>query len=217
MIPLKISTDRPLEILCLGAHSDDLEIGCGGTMLSLLDGHPGANVHWRVFSGRDGRAREAEAGAAFFLHAAKEKDIRVFTFRDGYFPAERSEIKDEFEALKETLSPDLILTHFRDDLHQDHRVLNELTWNTWRNHLILEYEIPKFDGDLGQPNCYVSLEKELVDRKLDGLMATFASQRNRAWFDPELFRGLLRIRGMEAASPSGYAEAFHARKFRVGR
>ncbi|MEZ5099274.1 MAG: PIG-L deacetylase family protein [Thermoleophilia bacterium] len=198
-------------LLCLGAHSDDAEIGCGGTVLRLLEEHPAAHVVWVVLAASGERREEAVASARRLLGNAS-CEIVVEAFRDGFLPHDSVRVKERFEALKEAVSPDLILTHTRDDMHQDHRLVNELTWNTWRSHLILEYEIPKVDGDLGRPNLYVPLTAEQVERKVAHLLEAFPSQRGKHWFDAELFRGLMRLRGMEAVSPSGYAEAFVARK-----
>lgn len=203
---------RSLSLLCLGAHSDDIEIGCGGTVLRLLDEHPGATVHWVVFAAGPERAQEARACAGALLDGAGEATVQVHDFRDAYLPQQATEVKDTFEKLKLECSPDLVLTHARADAHQDHRLVSELTWNTFRDQLVLEYEIPKYDGDLGQPNVYVPLTTAQVERKLEALLAHFASQRDRRWFDPELFRGLMRVRGMECNAPERHAEAFHARK-----
>lgn len=202
----------PRKLLCLGAHSDDLEIGCGGTLLKWLTQSPGLTVHWVVFSAAGERAEEARAGAAAFLRDAGAHKLHLHEFRDGFFPSQVREIKEVFEALKLEAQPDLIFTHYRNDAHQDHRVLCELAWNTWRNHTILEYEIPKYDGDLGQPNVYVPLDRDVCARKIAHLHDAFASQRGKQWFDEELFWSLLRLRGMEANAPSRYAEAFHGRK-----
>jgi LmbE family N-acetylglucosaminyl deacetylase len=200
-----------LRILCLGAHSDDIEIGCGGLILTLLQTRR-VEVDWLVFSAPPPRALEASRSAALFLRGAAKSRVVLKAFRDGFFPDHHAEIKEEFEKLKHRVTPDLVLTHYRDDRHQDHRVLSDLTWNTFRDHWILEYEIPKYDGDLGSPNCFCPLAKPVVDRKLKHLRAAFASQRDKHWFSDETFRGLMRIRGMECRARGGYAEAFHARK-----
>ena len=211
---LPAPSGRPLRLLCLGAHADDLEIGCGGTVLHLLGRGTPVEVRWAVLSGTAERHREAGAGAEHFLAGAAASELMLRTYRDGYFPYEAA-LKDFFEELKAGPDPDLILTHHRGDRHQDHRTVAELTWNTWRRHLILEYEIPKYEGDLGHPNVYVPLTRAEVDRKVDGLMSAFGSQRDRHWFDPQTFRGLLRLRGVECAAPDGYAEAFHGPKILV--
>ncbi len=202
---------RPLRILCLGAHADDIEIGCGAALLEMLKVRP-LEVRWIVYSGGRTRAEEARMSAAYWLERVSEKTVALHQFRDGFFPAERAAIKAEFEMLKDSFCPDLIFTHFRNDLHQDHRIISELTWNTFRNHSILEYEVPKYDGDLGTPNFYVPVSVETARAKTDALMKYFGSQNAKHWFCEELFLGLMRIRGMECCAPSGYAEAFHARK-----
>lgn len=207
---MRFVPQSPTELLCLGAHSDDIEIGAGGTVLRLLHEHPALRVTWVVFSSNPTREAEARASAAFFLRGAAGSNVIVKTFRDGFFPSESDAIKHFFEALKNTTRPDLILTHTRDDAHQDHRTINGLTWNTWRGHAILEYEIPKYDGDLTRPNVYVPLDPELVRRKVEGLMTSFPSQAGKHWFDDETFRSVLRLRGVECGAR--YAEAFHGRK-----
>ena len=199
-------------VLCLGAHSDDLEIGCGGTLLQLTESEDPVEVTWIVFGAEGRREREARESAQALLAHAKSAEIRVERFRDGFFPAQSAAIKEYFEALKPRVAPDLILTHYRGDLHQDHRLIGELTWNTFRDHLILEYEIPKYDGDFGSPNVFVPLDGERCRRKIELLLTHFASQRDRRWFSEELFRSVLRLRGMEANAPDGYAEAFYGRK-----
>jgi LmbE family N-acetylglucosaminyl deacetylase len=214
-----LSFDRrdatPLRLLCVGAHADDIEIGCGGTLLTLLARHPGTHVTWVVFGARGARADEARASAAEFLAQAGGHEVRVHDFEESFFPHHGAEIKRAFEALKDA-RPDAVFTHTRHDLHQDHRVLAELTWNTFRDHLVLEYEIPKYDGDLGQPGVFVPLHADVCRRKCDLLRKHFVTQRDRHWFDDELFLALLRVRGMECRSPSGYAEAFHGRKLVIG-
>ncbi|MBT8398393.1 MAG: PIG-L family deacetylase [Gemmatimonadetes bacterium] len=201
-----------LRVLCLGAHSDDIEIGCGGTLLSMISENPAMEVHWVVFSAEGARAEEAQNGAEAVLKGAARSVVEVLDHRDGFFPFRGTEIKEWFEALKTRFDPDLILTHWDGDRHQDHRLLSELTWNTFRNHLILEYEVPKYDGDLGNPNVFVPLSEEVRDRKIQLLMDTFSTQREKSWFSPETFLALMRLRGIECASPSGFAEGFHARK-----
>jgi len=203
---------RGLEILCLGAHADDLEIGCGGTVLALLQAPRPVAVHWVVFSAPGERASEAHHGAALFLQAAATREVCVMDFRDGFFPFQGGTLKERFEELKGRLAPDLILTHCRHDRHQDHRLVSELTWSTFRHHLILEYEIPKYDGDLGAPNCYVPLDDALCRRKTQYLMTAFPSQQAKAWFTEDTFRGLMRLRGVEARAPEGFAEAFYGHK-----
>jgi LmbE family N-acetylglucosaminyl deacetylase len=201
-----------LEVLCLGAHSDDLEIGCSGTMLRLLHEHSVARVTWVVLSGNPERAREARRGARRVLGRHPGGRIVQETFRDGFFPHTAVPIKERFEQLKREVNPDVILTHYRDDRHQDHRLVSELTYNTFRDHLIFEYEIMKIDGDLGRPNVYVPLDAATVNRKIKLLADCFGSQRDKRWFNEEAFRSLLRLRGIEAGSASGYAEALYGRK-----
>jgi LmbE family N-acetylglucosaminyl deacetylase len=203
-------------ILCLGAHSDDLEIGCGGTVLSLLEKHQDVDVRWVIFSANEERSREARHSAAAFLATARTKQVVVKSHRDGFFPFVGAAIKEDFEALKLEFEPDLVFTHFRDDRHQDHRLISDLTWNTFRDQLILEYEIPKYDGDLGQPNVFVPLTESICERKIQILLESFPSQRPRSWFDEETFRAMLRLRGMEANSRTRYAEAFYCRKAMLG-
>jgi len=213
MVALKLCPDgaSPLKILCLGSHSDDIEIGCGGTILRLLSYHQNVEVAWVVFSSSREREREARNSAELFLGQAKQKEVIINHFRDGFFPFEGAKIKDSFEGLKR-LSPDLILTHNRKDAHQDHRLIAELTWNTFRDHLILEYEIPKYDGDMGQPSVFVPIEVEVCQKKVYYIMDAFESQRHKRWFQKETFLSLMRLRGMECNAPNGYAEAFYCRK-----
>ena len=210
---LGLSLDVRLErILAIGCHADDIEIGCGGTILTLTRALPGVHVTWVVLTGEGVRSEEARASAEAFLAAAGEADVRIHTLRESFLPYVGEAVKEAFESLKD-VRPDVIFTHARDDLHQDHRLACELTWNTFRDHLVLEYEIPKYDGDIGQRNVFVSLADDIVDEKLELLHRHFASQADKHWFDDELFRGLLRLRGMECATR--YAEAFTGRKLRL--
>lgn len=212
MIPVVFGAGAPVRrILCLGAHSDDIEIGCGGTMLRLLEAYPDAQVRWVVLSGNERRAAEARCGASLFLGQGRSAEVITKSFRDGFFPYDPA-IKEFFEELKAEPTWDLILTHHREDRHQDHRVVSDLTWNTFRNHAILEYEIPKYDGGLGQPNFYVPLDESTRQRKLDHLMQAFGSQRDKRWFTEDTFSGLMRLRGVECAASEGFAEGFFARK-----
>ncbi len=205
-----------LSVLCLGAHSDDIEIGAGATLLDLIARGIKLDVHWCVLSGGAGeRENEARASAAEFLTGASSAKVVVMPFRDGFFPQDGEAIKSWFETLK-PINPDLILTHRRDDAHQDHRQVCQLTWNTFRDHSILEYEIPKWDGDLGQPNIYIPVSAATLQRKIDLLMRHFGTQRSKQWFDAETFRGLARLRGMECRAPENYAEAFFGRKLSLG-
>ena len=207
------SKDRPLKrILCLGAHSDDLEIGCGGTILRLLAEHKDLEVFWIVFGSNEERAREAFKSASVLLRQARKRRIVIKDFRDGFFPYIGEAIKEYFEQLKKDYSPDLIFTHYRDDLHQDHRLISELTWNTYRHHLILEYEVPKYDGDLGAPNFFVHLSESTCRRKVKHILQTFHTQKGRHWFTEDTFLSLLRLRGVESSAPGKYAEAFYSRK-----
>jgi LmbE family N-acetylglucosaminyl deacetylase len=212
MIDLRLHrTDRPLHVLCLGAHSDDIEIGCAGFLFELLQRGPTA-LTWIVLGATGTRAIEARRSARAFLRRATSSQMVVRDFADGFFPSAFKDLKACFEDLKRRVAPDLILTHRLEDRHQDHRVVADLTWNTWRDHLILEYEIPKYEGDLGQPNTFVPLPMRTRRRKIAHLMRHFASQRSRAWFRPEVFDALMSLRGIECRAPSGFAEAFHARK-----
>lgn len=211
MIRLNLDQAAPeLQILCLGSHSDDIEIGCGGTILRLAEEYPQCVFHWVVFSATGVRAQEAQCAANLFAGNRLRGPI-LNEFRDGFMPFEGTQVKDAFEELK-GISPNLIFTHNRQDAHQDHRLLAELTWNTFRDHLILEYEIPKYDGDMGRPAVFVPLEMEQCQRKVRYLMDSFHSQQNKRWFQPETFLSLMRLRGMECNAPSGYAEAFYCRK-----
>lgn len=202
----------PLRILCLGAHSDDIEIGCGGTLSKLMRRRPRPEIRWVVWSAAGPRAQEAERGARKFLGSASAGAVRLHEFRDGYFPTHFDAIKDAFESLAREFRPDIVFTHARADRHQDHRVVSDLTWNTFRNQLVLEYEIPKWDGDLGQPNLYVPLSAHAARSKSKALLEVFGTQRSKDWFSGETFLGLMRLRGMECRAVDGYAEAFHARK-----
>ncbi|MBT9310885.1 PIG-L deacetylase family protein [Leptothoe kymatousa] len=199
-------------ILCLGAHSDDIEIGCGGTILKLLEQFPAVEVYWVVFSATGHRQAEALASANSFLANASQKTVVVKEFRERFFPYIAIEIKEFFDQLSKNFAPDLVLTHYRNDLHQDHKLVSELTLNAFRNHMILEYEIPKYDGDLGQPNFFVHLEPPIYRQKIDYLMQHFQTQANKQWFDEETFSAILRLRGIESNAPHKYAEAFYCRK-----
>jgi LmbE family N-acetylglucosaminyl deacetylase len=214
MIQLKLDGDtgRALRILCLGCHSDDIEIGCGGTILRLGAEYPGCSFQWVVFSAIGAREVEARRAAAQFVEAARMEAPILHQFPDGFMPFVGGDVKAVFEELKRAVSPDLIFTHSRRDAHQDHRMVAELTWNTFRDHMILEYEVPKYDGDLGQPAVFVPLSAELCQRKVDLIIDIFRSQHGKRWFERETFVSLMRLRGMECNAPSGYAEAFYGRK-----
>jgi len=211
----ELKFDQIKRILCLGAHSDDIEIGCGGTLLKLIRDYRGLDVLWVVFSGEGTRPREARQSAREFLKGAAKTRIVVKAFRGSFFPYEGERIKSYFETLK-AFEPDVVFTHYRDDRHQDHRVLSDLAWNTFRNHVVLEYEIPKYDGDLGSPNVFVPLDDALCQRKIGSLLTHFQTQANRHWFTEDTFLSLMRLRGVECASHAKYAEAFYGRKIVLG-
>jgi len=211
-LSLSCNAASPLKILCLGAHSDDIEIGCGGTILRLAQQYPTCVFHWVVFSAVGPRATEAQRAATLFAGRSAIRGPLLKVFQDGFMPFVGAEVKTVFEGLKQEVSPDLIFTHNRKDAHQDHRLLAELTWNTFRDHLILEYEIPKYDGDLGQPNLFVPLESEVCQRKVGYIMEAFQSQHSKRWFKPDTFISLMRLRGMECNASSGHAEAFYCGK-----
>lgn len=206
----------PLTVLCLGAHADDIEIGCGGTLLKLIEQDPNVSVRWVVFSATPPRAREARRSAGVFLKNAGAKQIVIKGFRDSYFPFMGERIKKFMQQLGREVAPDLVFTHHRRDLHQDHRLIAELTWNAFRNHLILEYEIPKYDGDMGAPNAYVHLDKAVAERKVRHICDTFKTQKSKQWFGADTFLALLRLRGLESNAPSKYAEAFYCPKMLLG-
>ena len=214
MFPLLLakSSSEPLNVLCLGAHCDDIEIGCGATLRSAISAMPDVNVHWQVFTSTPTRKEEAIQGAKTFCEGAKALEIEILDFRDGYLPYAGSAVKEAFEEIKSRFSPDLIFTHYREDMHQDHRKISELTWNTFRNHLILEYEIPKWDGDLSAPNTFVPISEKEARRKVEILRSVYGTQESKNWFTDDLFLALMRIRGMECNSASGLAEAFYSRK-----
>ena len=199
-------------VLCLGAHCDDIEIGCGGTILKLTEGRRDVSVTWVVFSSSEEREQEARKSASLFLAAACEQTVVVSRFRDGFFPYVGAPIKDYFEELKEEISPDVVFTHYGRDCHQDHRLVSELTWNTFRDHLIFEYEIPKYDGDFGSPNAFVELDETICERKIRYIVESFKTQQAKQWFSEDLFRAVARVRGMEANAPTRYAEGFYCRK-----
>jgi LmbE family N-acetylglucosaminyl deacetylase len=205
-------SDSHYNILCLGAHCDDIEIGCGGTILKLIEKYQNLVFYWVVFSSNSQREKEAYESAKQFLKGTQIKNIAIANFRDGFLPFMAIEVKELFESLKQEFQPDLILTHYRNDLHQDHRLISDLTWNTFRNHLILEYEIPKYDGDLGIPNFFVHLDPTICQHKTHLILSSFQSQIEKQWFTEETFLSILRIRGIESNAPEKYAEAFYCRK-----
>jgi LmbE family N-acetylglucosaminyl deacetylase len=215
MIPFQFekANDKGLNILCLGAHCDDIEIGCGGTILKLIRQYPIRHLKWIVFASNEIRKKEAIGSAIQFLADVENKEIAVLGYRDAFLPSSALEIKEYFESIKEFFDPDIVFTHYREDRHQDHGLISDLTWNTFRDHLILEYEIPKYDGDLGIPNCFCQLTEEQAERKVDILLKCFESQTDKHWFDRETFLSLMRIRGMESANHNRYSEAFFARKW----
>jgi LmbE family N-acetylglucosaminyl deacetylase len=214
MKPLTIAQkSQPLSLLCIGAHADDIEIGAGGTILTWIARGVELHVHWCVLSAQGSRGREAIKGASMFLEGAKSRRVEIAEFRDGYFPCQRESIKNWFEDLKGRCNPDIILTHHIDDKHQDHRLAAELTYNTFRDHLVLGFEIPKWDGDLSRPNAYIALSEATMMQKIALTFEVFDTQRSKEWFDEGVFRGLARLRGMESRAPERYAEAFHASKF----
>jgi LmbE family N-acetylglucosaminyl deacetylase len=200
-----------LRLLALGAHADDIEIGCGGTLLRLAAQRE-LEVLWVVFCSNPQRAEEAKNSASQFLRGVTASRVMVGNHRDGFLPYEGGAVKHEFEALKQQFQPDLVMTHFREDRHQDHRMISDLTWNTWRDHLVLEYEIPKYDGDFGTPNLFAPLPASVLERKIDLILNSFPSQSSKAWFSADLFRAVARLRGMECNAPEHLAEAFYSRK-----
>lgn len=213
MIKLKISEKaETLKILVLGAHCDDIEIGCGSTLLKLLDDYPNAEIFWVVFSSNPVREVEAKNSAQSYLRDHTRSSIEINNFRNGFFPYIATDIKEYFEVIKVKFEPDIIFTHYIEDKHQDHRTISELSWNTFRNHVIFQYEIAKYDGDLVTPNFYAVAADEYVEKKIDLLTKHFVSQSDKHWFTRDLFKSLMRIRGIECASESGFAEGFHARK-----
>lgn len=217
MLDLKLFelSKKKLNVLVLGAHCDDIEIGCGGTLLRLLSERKNIHITWVVFCATAEREVEAKKSAADFLLGTKSQKITIHSFRDGYLPYLGESPKNTFEALKSSVNPDLIFTHSHADAHQDHRIISELTWNTFRDHFILEYEIPKWDGDFGQPNTFIDIPKSLAQKKITLLLKHYGSQRSKSWFNSEVFRSLMTLRGMESRSNSGLSEAFYCRKIKL--
>jgi len=205
----------PRRVLALGAHCDDIEIGCGGTLLRLIATRPGLEVLWVVFCSSPERAQEARASAADFLQGVAHSRVMVQEFRDGFLPYSGAAVKEAFEALKASFSPDLVFTHYREDRHQDHRLVSELTWNTWRDHLVLEYEIPKYDGDFGSPNVFAPLPHATLERKIDLVLRHYQTQSGKHWLTRDLLQAVARIRGMECVATDTYAEAFYGRKLLI--
>ncbi len=217
MLNLKFSeqTKSPRKVLCLGAHSDDIEIGCGGTVLRWLEEHSDLEFYWVVLSSGRERKKEAVRSAELFLRGTRKKKIVVENFRDGFFPYGGAEIKQYFESVKKSFAPDIVLTHYRDDRHQDHRLVSDLTWNTFRRELILEYEIPKYDGDLGQPNLFVHLTEAVCRKKIEYILGIFKTQAAKDWLTEDTLQAILRLRGVESRAPAKYAEGFYCRKMIV--
>jgi LmbE family N-acetylglucosaminyl deacetylase len=211
-LPESQSPGEPLKVLFLGAHSDDIEIGCGGTVLELIQARPAVEIRWDVFSAAGVRGEEARASARLFIGDRAADAVQLHQFRDGFFPVQLEAIKETFEHIARAFSPDIVFTHRREDRHQDHRIVSDLAWNTFRRAMVVEYEIPKWDGDLGIPNLFMPLSSAVMDEKISRLNQAFATQRSKDWFDDQTFRGLARLRGMECRAPSGFAEAFVARK-----
>jgi LmbE family N-acetylglucosaminyl deacetylase len=215
MLPLSLNAlAADATILCIGAHCDDVEIGCGATLLRLAREYPTAKIRWAIFSGNETRSHESLQAAAALLGEARVS-LQFFGYRESHFPERYADLKASMEAVRAAGDPDLVFTHRLEDRHQDHRTLAELSWNAFRNHLILEYEIPKYEGDLGHPNVFFAASEADLDRKVAVLMSSFPSQAGRSWFTPDTFRAMARIRGVECASPTGFAEAFHMRKCRL--
>jgi LmbE family N-acetylglucosaminyl deacetylase len=200
------------KVLCLGAHCDDIEIGCGGTIMNLIDGYQNIEFYLVVFCSTQEREEESYKSFEIFLKKVRKKSINIFNFKDGFLPYQTDKVKDVFEKMKKTFVPDLVLTHYRDDRHQDHRTVSDLTWNTYRDHLILEYEIPKYDGDFGTPNFFVELSEATCRQKIDNILHAYTSQQDKHWFTEDIFLATARLRGMEACAKSKYAEAFYCRK-----
>lgn len=211
-ISLPFPPGRPTKILFLGAHADDIEIGCGGTIQRLLGEIPDLDIRWVVFSAEDGRSAEARASAMELLQKAARSRVEMLDFRNGYFPYDGAAIKDRFETLKGEFEPSLIFSHWTGDAHQDHRLIAEITHQTFRDHVVMEYEIPKYDGDLGNPNFFVQLTEEQLHLKTDSLRRHFPSQQARHWFTDDTFRALARLRGIACRAGSGLAEAFYAKR-----
>jgi LmbE family N-acetylglucosaminyl deacetylase len=216
LLSLGSDSRQPLRILCLGAHADDIEIGCGGTILRLLASYPNVDARWVVLSADERRADEARCAASLFLGNAARSEVTIKQFRDGFFPWIGADVKSFFEQLKVEAAPDLVFTHHREDAHQDHRLVAELTWNTWRDHMVLEYEIPKYDGGLVTPNLFVPIDEETREQKIAHLLRAFGSQRSKRWFTADTFTSLMRLRGVESGSAGGCAEGFFARKMVLG-
>jgi len=211
VLPLQLETPagRPLSILAIGAHPDDIEIGAGGTLLSLAAACPGLQARYLVLTGTAERHEEARSAASAFLPAT-DVHIDLHELPEGRFPAVWARVKDALEDVARSCSPDLILAPSRADAHQDHRTIGEIVPTVFRDQLYLGYEIPKWDGDLSQPSMYLPLSADVARRKVELLHKCFPSQRVRDWWDDEVFLGMARLRGMECRAP--YAEAFTCTK-----
>lgn len=213
MIGLQLPADlRDPVVLCLGAHCDDIEIGCAGTLMTLSERHPLLKMHWVVFTAEGQREAETRAAAQLLARRPDQITVDVHALPPSWLPTRWSEAKEIMEGVRRRWQPHLVFTHRLEDRHQDHRTIAELTWNSFRDHLVLEYEISKYEGDLGQPNLYVPLSRRVAEAKVNMLMQCFPSQHGHDWFDADTFNGLMRLRGLECRAPERYAEAFHARK-----
>ena len=203
---------RRLELLCIGAHCDDIEIGCGGTLLALQQQHLDCRIHWLVLTSTPSRREETLAAATAFMRPSARGEVRICDFRDGFLPAHFTDVKAQFESFKRLVEPDLVFTHYGMDRHQDHSLTSQVTWQTFRDHMVWEYEIPKYDGDLATPNMYVMLPEAIAAQKVDVIMRSFASQAGKPWFKADNLRAIMRLRGLESRAQSGFAEGFHCRK-----
>jgi LmbE family N-acetylglucosaminyl deacetylase len=202
----------PQRVLCIGAHCDDIEIGCGGALLQLQKGRTDLTIDWVVLTGDPARRAETNAAMQLLVDARFRGELEFGGFPDARLPAVYGPLKDYFGALVARFQPDIVFCHERGDAHQDHRIVNEMVWGAFRNHLILEYEIVKWDGGMTTPNFYVPLDQEVIDRKIDVLMHAYGTQRSKDWFTPDTFRAMSRLRGIECRAPTGHAEGFTARK-----
>jgi LmbE family N-acetylglucosaminyl deacetylase len=217
VLGLGFAAGTPARLLVVGAHPDDIEIGCGGTLLRLLEETSDLSICWVVACCEGVRADEARASAADVMSSTSNSQLHLGSFRDGYLPYAGAAVKEFLHEIGTGFAPDVVMTHQRDDLHQDHRLLGELAWQVFRDQLILEYEVAKYDGDLGQPNFFVPLDRSVCDRKLELLRRHFTSQADKPWFDDQAFLGLMRLRGVECRATSGLAEAFHGRRVVLAR
>lgn len=214
MFPLNLAAlhGRRLEVLCIGAHCDDIEIGCGGILLTLQQRHADCRIHWLVLTSIPTRRAEAVAAAQALVRPSARGEVRICELPDGLLPAHFAEVKRHFEDLKRDIEPDIVFTHHGRDLHQDHSLVSQVTWQTFRDHLIWEYEVPKYDADLAAPNVYVPLPAGVATQKADLVMRSFPSQAGKSWFSADNLLAVMRLRGLECRAESGFAEAFHCRK-----